>query len=118
MLGLVEDDDYTQTTAPAAEVNEEEKPIRQHPIVPPKATSDAGSQTSEQPSLAVPEAWEDKQKTEGMAVDNIRTGRLFVRNLSYTTSEAELRDHFASYGLLEEVSLLSLYVDTLRLRVV
>jgi multiple RNA-binding domain-containing protein 1 len=30
-------------------------------------------------------------------------GRLFVRNLPYTATEEELREHFASYGLLEEV---------------
>ena len=31
------------------------------------------------------------------------TGRLFVRNLAYTTTEAELSDLFGRYGNLEEV---------------
>ena len=41
---------------------------------------------------------------EHIADQNIATGRLFLRNLSYTTSEDELRQHFAKYGIVSEVS--------------
>ena len=33
------------------------------------------------------------------------TGRLFLRNLPYTTTEAELSDVFAEFGDLQEVHL-------------
>ncbi|KAI5785951.1 hypothetical protein EDC01DRAFT_631859 [Geopyxis carbonaria] len=37
--------------------------------------------------------------------DNTRTGRLFVRNLSYSVTEDDLRAHFGAFGKLEEVHL-------------
>lgn len=33
------------------------------------------------------------------------TGRLFVRNLAFVTTEADLRSHFSTFGPLEEVHL-------------
>ncbi|KPM38608.1 Multiple RNA-binding domain-containing protein 1 [Neonectria ditissima] len=43
---------------------------------------------------------------EGDALDAIRrTSRLFIRNLSYTTTEQDLRESFQKFGTLEEVHL-------------
>jgi multiple RNA-binding domain-containing protein 1 len=40
--------------------------------------------------------------------DKIRqTGRLYIRNLPFTTTEDELRDHFSRHGALDEVCRLS-----------
>lgn len=36
--------------------------------------------------------------------DNSSSERLFVRNLSYTTTEEDLRSHFETYGAITEVS--------------
>ncbi|KUJ08868.1 RNA-binding domain-containing protein [Mollisia scopiformis] len=53
--------------------------------------------------LEEPEPAEDKPDP---TVEAIRaTGRLFVRNLSYTATEDDLREHFAAHGTLEEVHL-------------
>jgi multiple RNA-binding domain-containing protein 1 len=38
-----------------------------------------------------------------------RTRRLFLRNLSYTATEGSIREHFSSFGELEEVSTLRLF---------
>lgn len=37
-------------------------------------------------------------------IDNTSSERLFVRNLSYTTTEEDLRSHFETYGAITEVS--------------
>lgn len=48
------------------------------------------------------------QADEDSATDQTRrTARLFIRNLPFKVTEAELRDHFAKYGQVEEVSLSS-----------
>ncbi|KAI9850549.1 MAG: Multiple RNA-binding domain-containing protein 1 [Thelocarpon superellum] len=48
----------------------------------------------------------DPQDADEMEIDPITsTGRLFLRNLPYGASEADLRAHFSSYGSLHEVHL-------------
>ncbi|KAI9744478.1 MAG: Multiple RNA-binding domain-containing protein 1 [Claussenomyces sp. TS43310] len=49
---------------------------------------------------------EDPADTMDATIEAIKTnGRLFARNLPYTATEQELRDHFAVYGALDEVHL-------------
>ena len=51
--------------------------------------------------------WEEKAKEEGERVESIgESGRLFVRNLAYTTSEEDLTQLFERYGQLTEINLL------------
>ncbi|TAQ86563.1 hypothetical protein B7494_g5122 [Chlorociboria aeruginascens] len=54
---------------------------------------------------------EDTEEYVDPVIKEIKTnGRLFVRNLSYTASEQDLRAHFEPYGLLEEVSAQAPYI--------
>ena len=49
--------------------------------------------------------WEEKE--DGETVESIAdSGRLFIRNLPYTTTEEELTDLFEEYGQLSEINLL------------
>ena len=69
-------------------------------------TSNTGTQVDEiQPPLAEIGEFPPRQDQE-----KLQTGRLFIRNLSYKTSENEIRELFDSkqYGLIEEASLISL----------
>jgi multiple RNA-binding domain-containing protein 1 len=44
-----------------------------------------------------------EEKTDAIIEAIKANGRLFVRNLPYTATETDLREHFAAYGSLEEV---------------
>ena len=46
-----------------------------------------------------------EEEEEGSATSIARTGRLFLRNLPYLATEADLRDLFQPYGDLSEVHL-------------
>jgi multiple RNA-binding domain-containing protein 1 len=63
-----------------------------------------------EPPAAEDEVMEDAQEDEEKpdpVLEAIRSnGRLFVRNLPYTATEDDLREHFAPYGSLEEVCIL------------
>lgn len=52
-----------------------------------------------------------KGNTAENAVELIeKTSRLFLRNLSYTVTEDDIRDHFSKFGSLEEVSIVEFIV--------
>jgi multiple RNA-binding domain-containing protein 1 len=66
----------------------------------------------EQPSLLNDEslseqdltpADEPKDKPDPILEEISKNGRLFVRNLPYTATEDDLRNHFQPFGSLEEV---------------
>lgn len=58
------------------------------------------------------EETKSNNETIGLIED---TGRLFVRNLSYSCSEQDLRDTFTKYGPISEVCLISLSFNKLYL---
>lgn len=63
--------------------------------------ADEPASVEETPRIA-PE--EEATQEEDPTLDAIRAnGRLFVRNLPYSASEDDLREHFAKYGSIEEV---------------
>ena len=96
LLGLVDDDEHkASNTRPGSPTPVQTKVIQQMP--------DAGSQTDAELAEG---ATEPTTHPEPKADQNLVTGRLFLRNLSYTTSEDELRQHFAKYGIVSEVSAL------------
>lgn len=105
LLGLVDDEGaFTHTNALENEeiLKDFVSPSRKH--VEDAGRSDASVQTDEEinnedPSARAPQA----EITDNTALDN---GRLFVRNLTYSTTENDLRRHFESgnYGTIEEVS--------------
>ena len=71
-----------------------------------RRTSDASSQTDE---IRLDDTAETDSPQEDHSKDRIEeslpTGRLFVRNLSYSTSEDDLKAHFGRCGALAEVSI-------------
>ena len=96
LLGLMDDDDVQVTAlaedAPAEKANLSEvpEPVKDDSI------SDASVQT------------EEKLEIEGATLENntVNNGRLFVRNLTYTVTEEDLRSHFEDQGsgTIHEVS--------------
>lgn len=100
LLGLVDDEEEEKHNHPSTEVlaAPSSEQTRQRP---------ASEQPSQQPTPP-PEGLENTAVTINEDVnsteDQIRqTGRLFLRNLPYTTQEEDLRKVFASKGSLEEV---------------
>ncbi|PSS12723.1 hypothetical protein M430DRAFT_21794 [Amorphotheca resinae ATCC 22711] len=68
------------------------------------------NKTEQPPEVDAPKVEEEGEAAEDEKPDPVieaikSNGRLFVRNLPYTASEEELREHFAPYGSLEEVHL-------------
>jgi len=66
------------------------------------------NKTEQPPEVDAPKVEEEGEAAEDEKPDPVieaikSNGRLFVRNLPYTASEEELREHFAPYGSLEEV---------------
>ena len=101
LLGLVDDEDIGVLAPLSSEVNREKTMPLQKEQSP---TSDVSVQTDEEPTKEAPAT--ANVSTLERPEDNSITGRLFVRNLPYSIAEDELRAHFASYGELEEVSVL------------
>lgn len=107
LLGLVDDDDAIGS---AKLPQDGEKQKSENPQQSGSGDrSDASVQAiedvdEEEPTQTAPPP---QFKKDGTANGH---GRLFVRNLTYTTTEDNLREHFQSYGELEEVRLLSSYI--------
>lgn len=96
LLGLVDDDDAigSKTLLNDDDSKKPEKIVVAEQLDRRKM-SDASIQTDEEPKVQPP------------VVENFEggTGRLFVRNLSYTTTEDDIRKHFEfqDYGPIDEV---------------
>lgn len=96
LLGLVDDDDVQLTarleTARAEKMSQSEVPE----LIKEGGVSDASVQADEKLDV----------EAAAHAHEAIGNGRLFVRNLTYTTTEEDLRRHFEDghYGTIEEVS--------------
>ncbi|KAL5016171.1 hypothetical protein ScPMuIL_005760 [Solemya velum] len=62
--------------------------------------------TTEDDTKPVLRPWELKQEDPGVGAEDIgESGKLFVRNLSYTCTDEDLEAHFGKYGPLTEVIL-------------
>lgn len=97
LLGLVDDDDV-QITALSGDAPTEKKGVSEVPeLVREGSVSDASVQTDKEVEVAG--AILEKEAAG--------SGRLFVRNLTYTTTEEDLRKHFedGGHGIIEEVHL-------------
>lgn len=109
LLGLVDDeDDAKVANMPAPDGVKETKVAGQPQPDATKQISDAGSQTAEK-------LFESHEATvlplEVSVEEPISTARLFVRNLSYITSQNDLRDYFSQHGDVSEVRRLADLVD-------
>lgn len=97
LLGLVDDDDVQPTALPEDAATEKLGISEVPELVKEESVSDASVQTDEE------------LEVEGAILENeaAGNGRLFVRNLTYTTTEGDLRRHFEDgcHGTIEEVSL-------------
>ena len=96
LLGLVDDNDL-QTTAPSGEAPTDTTSLSEIPELVKEANV---SETSVQMDK---EVQIEEDVFENQAAGN---GRLFVRNLTYTTTEEDLRKHFEDegHGTIAEVS--------------
>ena len=102
LLGLLDDDDAMTAEHPQPAEMDYDKTQRALSKVPVTTrTSDVGSETGEK---ADEHNIETIKIAENLKQGIIDTGRLFVRNLSYSTTEDDLRARFDSFGDLEEVS--------------
>jgi multiple RNA-binding domain-containing protein 1 len=97
VLDFVEDDEPSSATSqPQAQATPAPTPTPVQPPIPEYAAQPDEAEQHEAPPEEVPNSAE---------VEKIRdTGRLYLRNLHYEVTEEELRQHFAKYGSLEEVS--------------
>ncbi|RFU34326.1 hypothetical protein B7463_g2026, partial [Scytalidium lignicola] len=69
---------------------------------PPAAQEDVKGSNDEGDRVSQPETKDDTD----VIIEKIRgNGRLFVRNLPYSATEDDLREHFSPFGSLEEVHL-------------
>ena len=101
LLGLVDDDelDLVQDFQRAPQESKTPTTIREDEEAVTRR-SDAGSQTDQESQEADKQSDDTYRKSQ----DNLETGRLFLRNLSYETNTDDLRSLFETYGILEEVS--------------
>lgn len=110
LLGLVDDDEdgvKLVNDSPLDAIREIE--IGGQPqLDTTQQTSDAGSQTDD-------EILDQNEATALPVEETISTARLFVRNLSYNTSQADLRDYFGQHGAVSEVRELGYSVDAIPL---
>ncbi len=101
LLGLFDDDVASDTTAlPDDREGQDTANLKSsQPIhngnIPDASFTDQDEPNENLSKIAPLPGLEDPQQSNG---------RLFVRNLTYTTTEDDLRRHFASYGTIEEVS--------------
>lgn len=97
LLDLVDPDDLHGSLVPARTL-QPPQPSK------PSASKDVGMDRSS-PILEATDEPVAEQTEDNSTIGQIRrTSRLFIRNLPFKAAEAELRDHFAKYGEVEEVS--------------
>lgn len=109
LLGLVDDDDALVT--PASWQDEETPKALDHTMPrEPEAKNnlDAGVQTDEEAQQTEPAVL--AAPSHDIQASPTSNGRIFVRNLTYSTTEQDLRHHFEGrdYGTIEEVSVIIL----------
>ncbi|KZV72311.1 hypothetical protein PENSPDRAFT_576375 [Peniophora sp. CONT] len=66
---------------------------------------DAGGSSAEDGDVVVADAAAKPAQVDSTRETILQTGRLFVRNLAFSCTEAELRDLFSQYGELSQVHL-------------
>lgn len=96
LLGLMDDEDVQATPLPEEAPTEKASLSEIPELVNDRSVSDASVQTDEELEV-------EGAISENEAAGN---GRLFVRNLTYTVTEEDLRKHFEDrgHGTIEEVS--------------
>ena len=119
LLGLVDDDEFDEGREKQSENQESSRIQRLERNAKQKASpgpevSDAASHKSKEIEEEQTQATNHDRSKKDVASNPTpavaeveKTGRLFIRNLPYSATETELRDHFSSHGEIEEVRKLS-----------
>lgn len=96
LLDLMDPEDIAVTQEPSIPKNAD-------PVVESNEEGTSAERIEEPPEAE--EEWEGIEDDKpDPVIEAIKTnGRLFVRNLPYSATEDDLREHFAPYGTLEEV---------------
>ena len=102
LLGLV-DDDQDKASSDVSVPVPNARPQNPSPGQA-KITEQMPDADSQPDAELVEGSIEQTSHSEPKADQNLGTGRLFLRNLSYNATEDELRQHFAKYGIISEVS--------------
>ncbi len=104
LLGLVDDDNVEHGASPEHEEVHQKVTQTRVEGAEVSGSADEGIQMNDEAS----ETKETAMASPSTEVEdrNLGNGRLFVRNLTYTITEEELRQHFAAgaYGAIKEVS--------------
>lgn len=97
-LGLVDDDDDDE------ELTHRPKPSEKEDVSASEEDQQEADVDIQAPAASLPAAGNKTENQVSSDIESIRhTGRLFLRNLSYDISEDDLRGHFDSFGILQEV---------------
>lgn len=106
LLGLLDDEEAELNSQPAAPTNKTVEPIEE----------EDNDDIEEMPAAEVPVAEEPvEEKDYNADIELIRiSGRLFLRNLAYDATEADLETVFAPFGKIDEVSLIFHCADKLQ----
>lgn len=102
LLGLVDDEEEAQVKAPspASEDDSDKQPVTK--ITQPEEVPESSGEEEEI----------EEERDYDADMELIRTsGRLFLRNLAYGATDADLEPVFAPYGKIDEVSLFFLLQD-------
>ena len=102
LLGLLDDDEAAVTLHPTFDAKKVDKPISIHasPASKPEEALIAEQTIPEDPDYEKGESIVESTASLGK-ISN--TARLFIRNLSYSVSEEDLRVYFEPFGSLDEV---------------
>lgn len=108
LLGLLDEEEQAESNSrPAAPSNNTVEPIEEE-------DSDEAEET---PAAEMPVAEEPVEESDyDVDVELIRiSGRLFLRNLAYDATEADLETVFAPFGKIDEVSYIFHFADKIKI---
>ena len=101
LLDLVDPDDAAFALRPAASAAAPASASTPVPASSVENTASAKEHAPEGPKEIASTSPKDPESALSLIE---KTSRLFLRNLSYTVTEDDVREHFAKFGALEEVS--------------
>ncbi|KAL2023674.1 hypothetical protein VTK56DRAFT_1831 [Thermocarpiscus australiensis] len=96
LLDLVDPDDAGFSARPSSSAP---------PVTPASEPQEQPRDDSAADADALAEAAHKTESVEDAVKQVEKTSRLFLRNLSYTVTEDDIRDYFSKFGTLEEVNL-------------
>lgn len=115
LLDLMDPEEIKAQAAKTAPIQDDDAMDIEQPSLATDAAENPAS-IVDNPGIAQELEEEMDLEESDPTLDAIRAnGRLFVRNLPYSASEDDLREHFAKYGTIEEVIVPSPFIYSLAL---